>query len=120
MKLMKLKKNATHVRKIEIMTHLENLMNERQQVQEALYSQMMKSLKEGTCKVVFTKQSTGETREMICTLQESIVPPATKSDPLSQTKVRTLNKEVIAAWDIENQGWRSFRIDSVVSFLPRT
>lgn len=102
------------------MSHLEHLMNERKYVEEALYGEMMKALKESDCKVVFTKQSTGERREMICTLRENAIPPATKSDSLSQAKVRTLNKEVIAAWDIEAQGWRSFRIDSVVSFSPRT
>jgi len=79
-------------------------------------SEMMAALYEEECRVIFKKQSSGEEREMICTLQEGVIPEATKSDTLSQTKVRTLNEEVIAAWDVEKQGWRSFRVDSVISF----
>jgi hypothetical protein len=79
-------------------------------------NEMMDALYEKNCRVIFKKQSTGEEREMICTLREDAIPQATKSDTLSQTKVRTLNDEVIAAWDIEKQGWRSFRVDSVISF----
>jgi hypothetical protein len=79
-------------------------------------NEMMSALYEKDCRVIFKKQSTGEEREMICTLREDIIPLATKTDSLSQTKVRTLNEEVIAAWDVEKKGWRSFRVDSVISF----
>lgn len=78
--------------------------------------EMMAALIEKDCRVIFKKQSTGEERQMICTLRPEIVPQATKEDPLSQKKVRAVNEEVVAAWDIENQGWRAFRVDSVVSF----
>ena len=78
--------------------------------------EMMNSLYENDCRVIFKKQSTGEEREMICTLRPDAIPEASKSDPLSQKKVRAVNEEVIPAWDIEKQGWRSFRVDSVVSF----
>lgn len=80
-------------------------------------SEMMAALYEKDCKVIFKKQSTGEERQMICTLREDAIPQATKTDPLSQTKVRALNEEVVAAWDIEKQAWRSFRVDSVISFV---
>ena len=53
---------------------------------------------------------------MICTLNPDVVPAATKTDPLSQTKVRELNEEVLAVWDIKAAGWRSFRVENVVSF----
>jgi len=79
-------------------------------------NEIMAALYENDCRVIFKKQSTGEEREMICTLREDVIPQATKSDTLTQTKVRTLNEEVVAAWDIEKQGWRSFRVDSVISF----
>jgi hypothetical protein len=98
------------------MTRLEELKNELKSVNEQIHKEMVKSLHEKVCRVIFKKQSTGEEREMLCTLREDIIPPATKTDSLSQTKVRTLNEEVIAAWDVENQGWRSFRVDSVISF----
>jgi hypothetical protein len=77
--------------------------------------EMMEQLVKRECRVIFRKAN-GEERDMICTLQESVVPTATKADPITQTKVRSLNEEVIPVWDVKAQGWRSFRIDSVISF----
>jgi len=72
-------------------------------------------LKNNVCVVIFTKKD-GTERSMKCTLQEGIIPQATKEDPLSQKKIRALNEEVLPVWDIEKEGWRSFRVDSVKSF----
>jgi hypothetical protein len=99
------------------MNKLVKLMDELDSVHLDLYNEMMAALHEKDCEVIFIKQSTGESRHMICTLREDAIPQATKTDTLSQTKVRTLNNEVIAAWDVEKQGWRSFRVDSVISFI---
>jgi hypothetical protein len=77
--------------------------------------EMMEQLVKRECRVIFRKAN-GEERNMICTLQESVVPTATKADPITQTKVRSLNDEVIPVWDVKAQGWRSFRVDSVISF----
>ena len=71
-------------------------------------------LKTETVTVRFKKVS-GEERTMICTLQESVIPPATKEDPLSQKKVRAVSPEVCSVWDIEANGWRSFRWENVIS-----
>lgn len=73
------------------------------------------ALKEGVCVVNFTKQS-GEDRVMQCTLKEDLLPPAEKTDPLSQKKVRSVTEEVVVVWDVEKEGWRSFRLDSVNTF----
>lgn len=77
--------------------------------------EMIEKLVEGKCKVIFQKKD-GTERTMICTLQEGVVPPASKEDPLSQKKVRAVNEEVLPVWDVEKESWRSFRVDSVVSF----
>ena len=69
----------------------------------------------GQCRVIFTKLN-GEERNMICTLKEDVIPKATK-DPITQKKVRDLNEEVLAVWDVNKEGWRSFRISNVVSFV---
>ena len=69
----------------------------------------------GQCRVIFTKLN-GEERNMVCTLKEGVIPKATK-DPISQKKVRDLNEEVLAVWDVNKEGWRSFRIANVVSFV---
>ena len=69
----------------------------------------------GQCRVIFTKLN-GEERNMICTLKDDVIPKATK-DPITQKKVRDLNEEVLAVWDVNKEGWRSFRISNVVSFV---
>lgn len=65
--------------------------------------------------MIFTKLN-GEERNMICTLREDIIPSATK-DPITQKKVRDLNEEVLAVWDTKAEGWRSFRVANVLSFV---
>lgn len=69
-------------------------------------------LKSGTTAIEFTKVN-GDPRIMICTLNEDIVPPATKEDPLTQKKVRAINEEVQVVWSVDSSGWRSFRWDSL-------
>lgn len=64
--------------------------------------------------VDFTKLN-GDRRVMTCTNRSDIKPPATKADPLSQKKIREINDAVIGAWDVNSQGWRSFRYDRVNS-----
>jgi len=66
--------------------------------------------------VKFTKVN-GEERVMRCTLQESIIPKATKKDPMSMKKIRELNHEVLSVWDVKAKGWRSFRVRNVTSFI---
>jgi len=78
-------------------------------------NEMIEHLRQGECRVIFKKAS-GEERDMICTLQEDVIPPASKTDPLSQKKVRSVNEEVVPVWDVNKQAWRSFRVDSVISF----
>ncbi len=76
---------------------------------------MKEMLQTSQCRVIFTKLN-GEERNMVCTLREDIIPSATK-DPITQKKVRDLNEEVLAVWDTKAEGWRSFRISNVVSFV---
>ena len=77
--------------------------------------EMINELQSGICEVEFTKVN-GETRVMKCTLDPNIIPAATKEDPLSQKKVRAVNKEVLPVWDINKEQWRSFRIENVTRF----
>ena len=78
-------------------------------------TEMMKELQDRDCRVIF-KKTNGEERDMVCTLREDAIPAASKTDPLSQKKVRSVNEEVIPVWDVNKQAWRSFRVDSVISF----
>lgn len=72
-----------------------------------------KKLHEGICKIIFTKAN-GDTRIMHCTLNESLLPEQTDLEEAVQKKAP--NPDVLAVWDVENSGWRSFRWDSVKEF----
>ena len=76
---------------------------------------MMEMLQTSQCRVIFTKLN-GEERNMICTLKDDVIPKATK-DPITQKKASDLNEEDLAVWDVNKEGWRSFRISNVVSFV---
>lgn len=61
--------------------------------------------------VSFTKVD-GTERTMFCTLNEAVLPPS----PLTESTVRREpNHNVLTVWDVEKDGWRSFRVDGVKS-----
>ena len=61
--------------------------------------------------VTFTKTN-GEQRVMHCTLHHSYLPEQTDIEEQIARDDRT---ETVAVWDIEKEGWRSFRLDSVTA-----
>lgn len=68
-------------------------------------------LRNEVCEVVFTKKD-GSERNMFCTLHPDILPiqeNITEKDKLP-------SDTVITVWDIEADGWRSFRVDTIKSF----
>jgi hypothetical protein len=58
--------------------------------------------------VTFTK-SDGTEREMKCTLKEEFIQQYEKKTD----RVRKENEDVLSVWDLDNNGWRSFRVDSI-------
>jgi len=78
-------------------------------------NEMMEMLQASTCQVDFTKVN-GDTRNMTCTLREDFIPAPAKSEPITQKAVRAVSEEVIPVWDINAEGWRSFRVNSVTGF----
>ena len=58
--------------------------------------------------VTFTKKN-GETRTMKCSLKDEYI----VGDVKESTSVRKPNDDVLPVWDLDINGWRSFRIDSV-------
>ena len=68
---------------------------------------LVEGLKRNLMKVVFTKAN-GEERIMNCTLHDSVLP----EQPIREIKKKE-NLEVLSVWDIDANGWRSFRIDSI-------
>jgi hypothetical protein len=79
--------------------------------EDVTYHECLELLREGECTVVFKKKD-GTERTMLCTRSMNLIPEehTPKGD---STKIE--NEEVVKVFDIESDGWRSFRIDSVIS-----
>ena len=73
--------------------------------------EVLDKLHNSICEVVFTKVN-GEKRVMKCTLQEAMLPA--KVDLEENLQKKKANPDVLAVWDTESEGWRSFRWDSVM------
>jgi hypothetical protein len=61
--------------------------------------------------VTFTKTD-GTERVMKCTLQSHVLPI---TEIVEGKVIKTENPNVLSVWDLDNNGWRSFKIDSVLS-----
>ena len=48
---------------------------------------------------------------MPCTLREDMLPPVIKEDVNADRKV---NEKTVSVWVTDANGWRSFRVDSVL------
>lgn len=71
-------------------------------------NELSEMLRVGKLQVSFVKKD-GSGRVMNCTLQEKYLPPLME-DAETTTKD---NPDVLAVWDIDSNGWRSFRINSI-------
>ena len=71
--------------------------------------QLKSRLKDVVATITFTKKD-GTLRQIKCTLKESYLPTFDGQEPTRQE-----NLDVLPVWDIENGGWRSFRMDSIKS-----
>jgi hypothetical protein len=60
--------------------------------------------------VSFTKKD-GSTREMLCTTMREYLPVGDSSS------TSVVSDSVVTVWDLEQQGWRSFRFDSIKSIF---
>src|SRR6056300_214968 len=74
---------------------------------------LINALKKGVVTVVFKKINTEEIRIMPCTLNP---------DVLDEHSVKTIIKDFsadsdhVAAWAIDKEAWRSFRLNTVISW----
>ena len=68
-------------------------------------------LKDGETTVVFTK-SDGTERKMRCTLSEKLIPAAPVVEGVAKP-ARKVSTEAQAVYDLDANGWRSFRWDSI-------
>ena len=78
---------------------------------------LKEDLKNGVVTVVFEKKD-GTERTMRATLSDNYVPQVlAEYDGQEAKPAKQLNDNVQAVWDIDAEGWRSFRLDSVKSLL---
>ena len=70
------------------------------------FETIRKALEENVCIVDFVKKN-GENRTMFATLSNEIIDHFGPVVP---------NKRVVPVWSMEDRAWRSFSLDSVVSF----
>ena len=75
-------------------------------------SEVKRQLTEKVCDIEFTKVN-GELRKMKATLLEVLLPQQT--DVEEEIQKRKPNSDVLAVWDTEAEGWRSFRWDKLKS-----
>lgn len=59
------------------------------------------------------KKIDGTERTMKCTLDPKFIPIRGNTTP---TKKKTENKNVLPVWNIDEQAFRSFRVDSLISY----
>lgn len=83
--------------------------------------ELKEMLQNSVTTVVFTKVD-GTEREMNCTLLAEYLPnqETDKQQLLTENATRTENPNTISVWDLDNNGWRSFRIDSIKSVAKKT
>ena len=77
-------------------------------------SKLIQDLKTSVCEVTFNKVN-GDRRVMRCTLDPKHLPITQEQfNHLNEQQQRAENLDIIACWDIQAAGWRSFRVDSVL------
>lgn len=74
--------------------------------------ELRSALRTGVVTIKFTKHN-GAARVMKATLQESYLPA---TDSANKTAI-VRQADVLTVWDIEQNGWRSMRIDSIESYV---
>lgn len=76
--------------------------------------EMITQLRERDCRVIF-KKANGDERDMLCTLREDAIPDWS-SDTNTKSESKGYSQDAIRVIDVNKGEWRSFRVDSVISF----
>lgn len=75
-------------------------------------SMLNELLQSNICLVKFTKID-GSERQMVCTLKNDLLP--IKLTEFTSKKRLSEEAGVLPVYSLENKGWRSFKIDNVIS-----
>jgi hypothetical protein len=66
----------------------------------------------GPVTVTFTKKD-GTERVMNCTTNSELVPKVEVKESAEPKREKKANEEIMSVYDLDAQGWRSFRWDSI-------
>ncbi len=66
----------------------------------------------GPVTLTFTKKD-GTERVMNCTTNSKLVPPVEVKESAEPKREKKVNEEIMSVYDLDVQGWRSFRWDSI-------
>ena len=91
------------------MSIIETTINETNSI-DVLRDKLKTLLKELVLDIEFTKTD-GTKRSMICTLKSDLIPE--QETPTTTKRHINLSDEVVRVYDLEKEGWRSFRLDSI-------
>jgi hypothetical protein len=73
---------------------------------------LLKDLRENVIEVIFTKVN-GDKRTMHCTLKRNYLPESYTNDEKEEKEFHDVNPDSLAVWDVQNRGWRSFKISTI-------
>ena len=81
------------------------------------YQEIIDTLREGVVNLSFTKVKDGEVRNMKATLVSDMI-PADKMPKTDANANTEKNQLAVRVFDLDIEDWRSFRVDSLLSFVP--
>lgn len=93
----------------QILFNIEIYKKAKQMIRE----DMIEKLRAGECRVIFTKLN-GEQRDMRCTLNMDMI----AEDKRPKSGSTQYSQDMIRAFDIAKQEFRTFKVDNVISFAP--
>lgn len=76
-------------------------------------SRLIEALKKGTVTVTFQKIDSDEIRVMPCTLNPTVLQSHGMNAVIESVSPET---EHIAAWSLDKEAWRSFRVNTVLGW----
>jgi hypothetical protein len=82
-------------------------------MQSVLRESIIEHLSKGEVELQFTKAD-GSIRKMLATRSNELIPIV--HQPKDSKSTNTENLDIVKCFDLENDGWRSFRVDSLISY----
>ena len=76
-------------------------------------AELKEHLTKCVAEITFNKVD-GSARTMYCTLMSDYLPLVISEEQVAHVP-RAQTDEVLAVWDLDKQGWRSFRLDSIIN-----